>query len=261
MNHIIKQASVSQELIQLATLKFKPTLQQGTELPLSFRDVCRQLQAVPGVSSTYFGEQIERPGTWTWIIRWASPAAHDAFLASPSFTNWIASFRAVVQTYIFWKALVRGSLSATLNAPCTEVFTAYGTSDTWLEMRMKPFAENVDAGSLAGHHGSFYGQYDVLMHDTPNVPEGNTVSMMLGWDSKEAHLAERGQGKCKSSSLASTSALCATTTSCTIPPLFQLLWHARITRKTLQDILTQCLVIDKNIHFIRDERKSVDMVC
>ncbi|EXV02682.1 AMB domain protein [Metarhizium robertsii] len=213
MNHIIKQKTTSSELIQIATLKFKPSLQQGTELPLSFRDVCRQLQAVPGVSSTYFGQQIERPGTWTWIIRWASLAAHDAFLASPSFTNWIASFRAVVETYIFWKALVRGSLSATLNAPCTEVFTAYGTSDTWLEMRMKPFADNVDAANLPGHHGSFYGQYDVLMHDSHDVPEGTTVSMMLGWDSKEAHLAERGEGK----------------------------------------------VIDKNIHYTREERRSVDM--
>lgn len=62
---------------------------------------------------------------------------------------------------------------------------------------MKPFAENVDSAKLPGHHGSFYGQYDVLMHDTPNPPEGNTVSMMLGWDSKEAHLAERGEGKCE----------------------------------------------------------------
>lgn len=195
MNHILKQKTMSQELIQIAIFKFKPSLQQGSELPLSFRDVCRQLQAMPGVASSYLGEQLERPGKWTWVIRWASAAAHDAFLASPSFTNWIASFRAVVETYIFWKAHVRGSLSAALNAPCTEVFSAYGTADNWLEMRMKPFATNVDAANLAGYHGSFYGQYDVLMHDSHNPPEGNTVSMILGWDSKEAHLAERGEGK------------------------------------------------------------------
>lgn len=191
MNHILKQKTISPELIQIAIFKFKPSVQQGSDLPLSFRDVCRRLQAMPGVASSYLGEQLERPGKWMWVIRWASAAAHDAFLASPSFTNWIASFRSIVETYIFCKAHVRGSLSAALNAPCTEVFTAYGTSDSWLEMRMKPSATNVDAASL----GSFYGQYDVLMHDSPNPPEGSTVSMILGWDSKEAHPAERREDK------------------------------------------------------------------
>ncbi|KAG5956095.1 hypothetical protein E4U13_004556 [Claviceps humidiphila] len=194
MNCILKQHTVSQQLIQVAVFTFKPSLHQTTsnELPLSFRDVCRRLQAMPGVSSSYLGEQLERRGRWTWVIRWASAAAHDAFLASPSFTRWIASFRSVVDTYVFWKAVVRGSLSAALNAPCTEVFTAYGASDRWLEMRMKPFAESVDAAHLPGHHGSFYGQYDVLMHDAAHPSEGKTVSMMLGWDSsKGAHLAER----------------------------------------------------------------------
>ncbi|KAG6004202.1 hypothetical protein E4U21_001310 [Claviceps maximensis] len=192
MNYIFKQKQIPQELIQIAVFKFKPSLHQGqgSELPLSFRDICRRLQAMPGVASSYLGEQLERPGTWTWVIRWASPAAHDAFLASPSFTNWIVSFRSIVDTYIFWKANVRGSLSAALNAPCTEVFTTYGASDSWLEVRLKPFVASVDAAHLPGHHGSFYGQYDVLMHDSPHPPEGNTVSMMLGWDSKEVHLAE-----------------------------------------------------------------------
>ncbi|QUC18335.1 uncharacterized protein UV8b_02576 [Ustilaginoidea virens] len=213
MNHIIKQSIVTQERIQIATLRFKPSLQRGSELPLSFRDVCRQLQAVPGVAASYLGEQLERPGTWTWIIRWAGAAAHDAFLASPSFTSWLASFRAVVDSYIVWKANVRGSLSAALNAPCTEVFTAYGASDTWLEMRMKPFAAGVDAASPPAYHGSFYGEYDVLMHDAPAPPAGNTVGILLGWDSKEAHLAQRGEGK----------------------------------------------AIDQNIHYVREERKSVDM--
>lgn len=198
MNHILKQNAVPQELIQIATLRFKSTIQHGGELPSSFHHVCRNLHAVPGVASSYLGEQLERPGTWTWIIRWASPAAHDAYLASPSFTSWISSFRAIVESYIFWKAHVRGSLSAALNAPCTEVFTAYGTSDTFLEMRMKPFAAGVDAESPPGYHGSFYGQFDVLMHDLP-APKaaegGNTVSVIMGWDSKEAHLTEKAEGK------------------------------------------------------------------
>ncbi|KAG6040479.1 hypothetical protein E4U41_000422 [Claviceps citrina] len=192
MNYILKQKSMSQELIQIAVFKFKPSLQQGSELPLSFRDVCRRLQAMPGVASSYLGEQLERPGRWTWVIRWASAAAHDAFLASPSFRNWIASFRSIMETYIFWKAHARENLSVALNAPCTEVFTAYSTSDSGLEMRMKPVAANVDAASPPGHDGSFHGQYDVLMHDSPRPPEGDMVSMIHGWNSKEAHLAEKG---------------------------------------------------------------------
>lgn len=244
MNHIIKHTVASQQLVQIVTLKFKSSLYKGNEVPMSFRDVAHQLQEVPGVSCTYLGEQLEHPGTWTWAIRWASAAALDAFLASPSFTNWAASFRAVAESYVFWKALVRGNLSGALNAPCTEVFTAYGTSDDWLDAHMKPFAMNVDAAHLAGHHGSAIGQYDVFMHDTPDTPQGNTVSMLLGWDSKEAHLNQRGDGKCEFFSLATL-----------------LTRHSNEPCMCVRESqLTSRLVIDNNIHYTRGDRKSTNMV-
>ncbi|KND90129.1 hypothetical protein TOPH_05241 [Tolypocladium ophioglossoides CBS 100239] len=204
----------SQEFVQVATLGFKPSLQPDpSHPPASFADVSAQLQAVPGVKAIYLGQQMERPATWTWAVRWASAAALDAFLASPSFTGWLASFRAVTDSYIFSKALLRGDVGAALNAPCTEVFTAYGATDGFLESRMKPFAANVAAGHLPGHHGSAFGQFEVLTQDGVIAPDGNTVSMILGWDTKEAHLAQRGDGK----------------------------------------------LIDNNVHYVREDRQSVDM--
>ena len=198
MNHIIKHHTMAQELVQIVTLRFKPSLQHRSEIPLSFRDVSRQLQEMPGVSATYLGEQMEHPGVWTWAIRWASPAALDAFLASPSLTSWMASIRAVAESYTFWRGVIRGNLGAALKAPCTEIFTAYGASDDWLDAHMKPFATNVDEAKLPGYWGSGYGDFGVVdQHgsNTPTAQGGHTISMILGWDSREAHLAERGDGK------------------------------------------------------------------
>ncbi|PNY28151.1 Uncharacterized protein TCAP_01916 [Tolypocladium capitatum] len=203
-----------QECVQVATLNFKPSLQPDpSQPPASFTDVSAQLQAVPGVEAVYLGQQMERPATWTWAVRWASAAALDAFLASPSFTGWLASFRAIADSYILSEALLRGDVGAALDAPCTEVFTAYGTADGFLESRMAPFAANVDAGRLPGHHGSAFGQLDILTQHGVTAPDGNKLAIILGWDTKEAHLAQRGDGK----------------------------------------------LIDNNIHYLRDDRQSVDL--
>ncbi|KAJ6445845.1 dimeric alpha-beta barrel [Purpureocillium lavendulum] len=214
MNHIIKQKMESQEFVQVATLTFRSALQPDPDAPpAAFYDVSAQVQAVPGARAVYFGQQMERPDHWTWAVRWASDAALDAFLASPSFTGWLADFRALADSYIFTKALLRGDAAAALAAPCTEVFTAYGCSPDWLDARMKPFANNVNAARLGGLHGSAYGQFDLLAQGGVEAPAGITVSFILGWDSKATHMGHRGEGK----------------------------------------------LIDNNIHYVRDDRKSVDM--
>ena len=198
MNHIIKQKMENQEFVQIATLTFRPALQaDGPDRPpASFYDVSAQVQAVPGARAVYLGQQMERPDHWTWAVRWASDAALDAFLASPTFTGWLADFRALTDSYVFTRALLRGDAAAALGAPCTEVFTAYGATSDWLDARMKPFANNVSAGRLEGLHGSAYGQFDLLTQGGVEAPAGITVSFILGWDSKAVHLSHRGEGKC-----------------------------------------------------------------
>ncbi|UNI21033.1 hypothetical protein JDV02_007063 [Purpureocillium takamizusanense] len=199
MNHIIKQKMENQEFVQIATLTFRPALlrpDDPSSPPAAFYDVSAQVQAVPGAKAVYLGQQMERPDHWTWAVRWASDAALDAFLASPTFTGWLADFRALADSYVFTRALLRGGdVAAALGAPCTEVFTAYGASPDWLDARMKPFAAAVSAAHLQGYHGSAYGQFDLLAQAGVEAPAGITISFILGWDSKAAHLSHRGEGK------------------------------------------------------------------
>ena len=196
MNHIIKQKLESQAFVQVATLTFRPGLQPSPNVPpAAFYDVSAQIQAMPGAKAVYLGQQMERPDHWTWAVRWASPAALDAFVASPSFAPWLTSFRQLADSYIFTKALLRGNLAAALDAPCTEVFTAYGASDSFLDARLMPFASAIANARLLGHHGSAYGRFDLVAQHGVDAPHGITVSLLIGWDTKAAHMAQRGEGK------------------------------------------------------------------
>ncbi|KAM4059668.1 Dimeric alpha-beta barrel [Hirsutella rhossiliensis] len=188
-------ASPQQHTIQLGVLTVKPELRPDDRPPLD--DVCSRLQAVPGVSALYRGRHAERPDRWTLAVRWAEPAALDAFLHSPSYTGWLASLRAVADSYLFYRApALRGDALAALAAPCTEVFSAYGAAQSFLDDRMTPFADNVDAGRLPGYRGSAYGRFDRLLHHGSLAsPDGIVVVILIGWDSKDAHMAQRGEGK------------------------------------------------------------------
>ncbi|KJZ77867.1 hypothetical protein HIM_02504 [Hirsutella minnesotensis 3608] len=109
---------------------------------------------------------------------------------------------------------LRGDPAAALAAPCTEVFSMFGTSAAFLDDRLAPFVAEIDRGRLLGYRGSAYGQLEALMHHGDVVsPEGRALVALIGWDSKDAHLAQRGDGK----------------------------------------------LIDKHIHYVREDRKSVDM--
>lgn len=186
----------TRESLQLSTLTFNPALQQSASTPpASFHAVNAQLKAIPGVSKIFLGRQLEDPTKWTWAIRWKTGAALDAFQASPTYTEWLSSLRAVVTSIATSRAFMQGDVGAALAAPCTEVFSAYGADVGFLEKGMKPFSRCFDQSLMDGYKGLAFGQWDPMIHDGVNPPEGESASMLIGWDSKEAHLAQRGEGK------------------------------------------------------------------
>lgn len=184
------------ENLQLSTLIFNPTLQESpSQPPHSFYNVNAQLKAIPGVTKIYLGRQIEYPDRWTWAVRWATGAALDAFLASPTYTDWLTSLRAVVDSVASTRSYMRGDLGAALCAPCTEIFSAYEADPDFIDTRVKPFSRCFDPEYMPGYKGLAFGQWQHMAHLGVAAPAGNSVSMLLGWDSKEAHLAQRGDGK------------------------------------------------------------------
>ncbi|PFH59756.1 hypothetical protein XA68_11911 [Ophiocordyceps unilateralis] len=184
--------------LELITITFKPSLKpDGDSPPSSFFSVCDQVRSVSGVAGIHHGSVLERPTDWLVAVRWESSAALDDFIASPQRTAWLAAVRALADGYLVRRATLHGRLVDALSAPCTEVFYAFGTDDDFVDARLRPFADALAAERMTGHHASAWGPLDlVVCHGCEQPPtEGPAVVMLLGWDSKEAHLAHRGDDK------------------------------------------------------------------
>lgn len=194
------------EILEVVTIAFNPSLQPSpSEPPLAYAAVAAQLKAAPGVQAVYVGRQLERPSLWTVFIRWSRQADYDAFVASEAFLPWLASLKALLiddesaegktlppRHAPFKVTAAGGSFEAPLEAPTTEVFSCYGVEDGFLERNLRPFAEGLDGGAIPGYHGLAYGGY---VSQGGGQPEGDTTGLFIGWDSKEAHLAQRGEDK------------------------------------------------------------------
>ncbi|KAM5383618.1 hypothetical protein ACJZ2D_001855 [Fusarium nematophilum] len=178
-------------------LKFKPALLVSPESPpASFPSVTDQLKAVAGVDSVYLGRPIEKPDFWVLGVRWTSRSAYDAFVASSAATEWHALLRALLVEHPVASpaAAYTGDAEAALHAPITEFCTCWGADETFTNDNMKPFAEACDSVAMAGFHGLAYGEFVQSEHENPAVIPGLASRLLLGWDSKEAHMQHKNVG-------------------------------------------------------------------
>ncbi|OAA39208.1 Dimeric alpha-beta barrel [Beauveria brongniartii RCEF 3172] len=185
------------EVTQLSIVTFRPDLSPPYSPPAppsAFLDVAAKLQAVPGARASYLGYQLEDSRKWVWVVRWATGAALDAFLASPSYARWLNSLRAVADTYASDRAFLRGSIAASLNSPCTEIVTACDADPGFVEDRLRPFSKCFEREPIPGYHALSYGQWLPVAYDGVAPPVGISAGMLIGWDSKDAHFAQRGEG-------------------------------------------------------------------
>ncbi|KAF6798838.1 hypothetical protein CSOJ01_12601 [Colletotrichum sojae] len=165
------------------------------EPPAAWADVTSTLKSVPGVTALYSGRQIEDPSKAVLVVTWASPAAFSAFAASESYTPWFASLKAVAAkdpTPVFYKVPFASDPAAALGAPCTEVFVAYGV-DADFAGKTAEFAAGLSTGPVAGYHGNAYGEITTPLAVGDDGEKGPAVTLLLGWDSKEAHLDAKGK--------------------------------------------------------------------
>jgi heme-degrading monooxygenase HmoA len=178
-------------------IKFKPILVEHAESPpASFSSVIDHLKSIPGVESVYLGRPLEKPDYWFLGIRWASRPAYDAFVSGSAATDWHASLRALVTGHpiVSPTAEYTGHAESALHAPITEFCTCWGIDETFTEDNMKPFAVACDEGKLAGLHGLAYGEFVQGEHEDSSVIPGRASRLLMGWDSKEAHLQHKNSG-------------------------------------------------------------------
>ncbi|EFQ26383.1 uncharacterized protein GLRG_01527 [Colletotrichum graminicola M1.001] len=171
--------------------------------PAAWSDVTDTLKSTPGVSAVYTGTQNEDPSKTVLVAEWASPAAFSEFAASESYTPWFASLKAVsahtspdspgVAPPLFYKVpfTADSNPAVALDAPCTAVFIAYGVNDSFLGQTAE-FAKGLTQGgaSLEGYHGHAYGAIStpLAVAGSGDGEKGPAVTLLLGWDSKQAHL-------------------------------------------------------------------------
>ena len=171
------------ELTEFATLIFHdPTAARATP----WTEVTSELKAVPGVNAVYFGYKIESPETWVLVIQWTGEDAFKSYVASEAFKPWYAKYKALVHTESIHQVPLGSGARAALGAPCTEVFTAFGTGAGFSE-NMGNFVKGMDAASPAGYHGTGWGEV-VQDIETPGGKKAPAALMALGWDSMDVHL-------------------------------------------------------------------------
>ncbi|TDZ25856.1 hypothetical protein Cob_v000965 [Colletotrichum orbiculare MAFF 240422] len=174
------------------------TLRNPSSSPSAITDVLSALKPVPGVISLHTGRQLENPSVQVVVITWASPEAFTSFAASSSYTPWFASLKALAAPSpapVFYKVPFTPDPAAVLAAPCTEVFIAYGAEPGFVG-QTEDFARGLGGapGPVPGFHGHAYGEVSTpLGFGADGDQQGPAVTLLLGWDSKEAHMEAKGK--------------------------------------------------------------------
>ncbi|KAL0938910.1 uncharacterized protein CTRU02_205520 [Colletotrichum truncatum] len=165
----------------------------------AWADVTATLKSVPGVTALYTGRQLEDPSKTVLVVDWASPDAFSSFAASENYTPWFASLKAIAASDpapVFYKVPFvsdgASDPSAVLRAPCTEVFVAYGVEPDFVG-KTAEFAGGLSKGTVEGFHGHAYGEVSTPLAYGADGERGPAVTLLLGWDSKEAHLEAKGK--------------------------------------------------------------------
>ncbi|KAF9879833.1 hypothetical protein CkaCkLH20_02644 [Colletotrichum karsti] len=194
------------KVTEFITLTFKTP--PSPDPPAAWADVTATLKSVPGVTSLYTGRQLEDPSRQVLVVDWASPEAFTAFASSEHYTPWFASLKAVAASDpapVFYKVPLSGGSGSgsdgnsdpsdvVLRAPCTEVFVAYGVEPDFIS-KTAEFAAGMSRAHapVEGFHGHAYGEVTTPLAFGGQGERGPAVTLLLGWDSKEAHLEAKGK--------------------------------------------------------------------
>ncbi|KAH6898791.1 hypothetical protein B0T10DRAFT_119763 [Thelonectria olida] len=181
--------------LEFVLVKLKPDVLVGPSTPgKPFFDLVDDLEQIPGTTQLYYGQVIEDPSKWQFVIQWESVAANAAFASSSALGKLQAGLGAIVAEPPMLSPTVdfTHNPDAALTAPVTEVCTCWGADEKFHEERMYPFADPVDAFGLTGYHGMGRAEFDQPAHPDPSAIEGHASRIILGWDSKDAHMAHKG---------------------------------------------------------------------
>ncbi|TFA98495.1 hypothetical protein CCMA1212_009760 [Trichoderma ghanense] len=186
------------ELIELSTFHLKDDPPVPPPLVVSS---LKFLSAAAGLIALYWGPHIESDTTYTYVARWETRAHKDTFYRDNPF--WHDSFSADVDTLsvLCSEPVEQQDPAVPFEAPCTEIFSSFGAEDDYLESRLKPFVKAITDAKPPGLVGGFPAEFHPTKHLGVRRPESKIFVLLMGWNTKADHDAQKEEGKVVSNNL------------------------------------------------------------
>jgi heme-degrading monooxygenase HmoA len=128
------------------------------------------------------------------VIDWESKDSHRAFINSPSYGPFKARLASLMES-VHLHHIPQPDTKLIGRAPVTEVATFHDAEPGMLE-NVEKVATTLEKNKPEGFHGAIYGKVieEIVRHKDAgkkDVEGGEAVVLLIGWDSKEAHLKFR----------------------------------------------------------------------
>jgi heme-degrading monooxygenase HmoA len=172
------------------TLSFKPDA--APDSAGTWTKLLKTLSSVPGVEAVYSGPKLEDPQSTVLVIQWASNTALTTFLSSEGFKSWYETYTSLIEVDNPVHVVLGDRWQLPLDSPTTEVFTAYGAEPPFIG-NMAEFYEKVASVPMDGFHSAAYGPTKQEIAKVKGGDKAPAVMLVVGWDSKEAHLAAKAK--------------------------------------------------------------------
>jgi hypothetical protein len=129
-----------------------------------------------------------------FVIDWESRDAHVKFMNDPSYGPFKARLTSLMEG-VHLHHITQPKTALLGLAPVMEVATFYDAEPTMLQ-NVEKFAAALEKGNPDGFHGVVYGKVmeKIVRHagvGKEDAKPGEAVVLLIGWDSKEIHLAFR----------------------------------------------------------------------
>jgi len=184
---------------EIAYLTLKPDidLDDGeSEAGKAWKEALALIATAEGYKGSSYGRTLESPDVTIWFINWESLASHHKFAESAIYKP----FRGAIGNIITSSHLNHfepTSFPPTVvtHAPVIEFVTFFDIEPHFFE-NLKKFIEAIDPAKPEGYYGYSIGPVleEIVRHTDvgkEGVAKGKAAVLLVGWETKEAHLAFR----------------------------------------------------------------------
>ncbi|KAF7887796.1 hypothetical protein EAF00_010090 [Botryotinia globosa] len=169
-----------------------------------WRETLDTVAAQKGCTNSYYGGTLEDDGVLIWCIDWTSLAPHKAFMNSPAYPAFLENLQPImgsVEIIHASKLDVAGAIAeenAGQKGGVMEVATFFDVEDVFLEgvetfktAIRKLHSEEKIAGFLGVIDSGEVIEKIAKKKEAMEEEKGRALILMLGWETKEAHMAFR----------------------------------------------------------------------